>query len=326
MIKKLRLGRFSLFVAVLLSGTTSAQDPAPGKRVELDGFSLHYLAAGQGDLPVVLFHGEGDVALIWSLVLPKVGTFTKAIAIDEHGMGWSDYGHLANTLRQKAFDFRRLLKKEKIPGPYILVGHSKGGLIAQEFARRYLEDVAGMVLVDSSHVDFMLRFRQKDGSFKWQKVRSRAKGKPIPPIQDQPIPAYEFKHYPMKIDVSETVKDFGESEKKLFHALYNREASFPVGLKSYFSDELQWMASHPLDLGERPLVVISAGIRQYQGDDTYSEAQLIAVTEGLQKDLLNLSKQSQHMMAEKSGHRIQLDQPDLLVKAIRDLHSRLASK
>jgi pimeloyl-ACP methyl ester carboxylesterase len=122
-------------------------------RVDVGGYEMYLDCVGAGAPTVILEAGYDDVAETWSLVQPEVATFTRACVYDRAGLGQSDPGPEPRNSLQVVKELHALLDKADIEGPYILVGHSLGGMYARLFADRYQEDVVGLVLVDSSHID-----------------------------------------------------------------------------------------------------------------------------------------------------------------------------
>jgi len=117
---------------------------APGRIVG----GLHVCCAGHGGPVVVLEAGIAASSLSWALVQPRVAEFTRVLSYDRAGFGWSAEGACSGTALDSANALARLLEQSGEPGPYILVGHSFGGLIARVFEQRFPDKVAGMVLVD----------------------------------------------------------------------------------------------------------------------------------------------------------------------------------
>lgn len=87
----------------------------------------------------------------WSLVQPDVARITRACTYDRAGFGWSHAGPLPRTAGRVANELAQLLRSAEIPPPYVLVGHSFGGLVMRIFAARHPELTAGLVLVDPAH-------------------------------------------------------------------------------------------------------------------------------------------------------------------------------
>jgi pimeloyl-ACP methyl ester carboxylesterase len=124
--------------------------PPPGEMVDVGGHRLHIDCVGQGSPTVVLDAGLGAFSAQWVRVQRKVSGTTRVCAYDRAGMGWSEMGPEPRDARQISGELHTLLSKAGIEGPYVLVGHSFGGLYMQTYAARYPEEVAGVALVDSS--------------------------------------------------------------------------------------------------------------------------------------------------------------------------------
>ena len=124
--------------------------PPPGEMVGVGGHSLHINCAGQGGPTVVLDAGSGGFSAQWVRVQREVSGTTRVCAYDRAGMGWSEMGPEPRDAKQISGELHALLNGADIEGPYVLVGHSFGGLYMRTYAARYPDEVAGVVLVDSS--------------------------------------------------------------------------------------------------------------------------------------------------------------------------------
>src|SRR5918995_1339702 len=124
--------------------------PPPGEMVDVGGHSLHINCVGQGSPTVLLDAGSGGFSAQWVRVQRQVSDTTRVCAYDRAGMGWSEMGPDPRDARQITSELHTLLSKAGIEGPYVLVGHSFGGMYMQTYAARYPDEVAGVALVDSS--------------------------------------------------------------------------------------------------------------------------------------------------------------------------------
>ena len=124
--------------------------PPPGEMVDVGGYSLHINCVGQGTPIVVLDTGSGGFSAQWVRVQREVSDTTRVCAYDRAGMGWSEMGPEPRDAEQISSELHTLLKGAGIEGPFVLVGHSFGGLYTRTYAARYPDEVAGVVLVDSS--------------------------------------------------------------------------------------------------------------------------------------------------------------------------------
>jgi pimeloyl-ACP methyl ester carboxylesterase len=124
--------------------------PMPGQLIDVGGHRLHLSCTGAGTPTVVLEPGAGGTSSILGWITPAVARDTRVCVYDRAGRGWSEPADTAQDGAQIATDLHTLLQRGHVPGPYVLAGHSFGGLYALTFAARYPDEVAGMVLVDST--------------------------------------------------------------------------------------------------------------------------------------------------------------------------------
>ncbi len=126
----------------------SKPTPPPGRLVDIGTHRLHLYCVGDGFPTVVFDAALGASSLSWSLVHPAVARVTRACVYDRAGFAWSDGGPMPRTAGRLADELHHLLRTADVPGPYILVGHSFGGLVMRLFASRHADDVAGLVLIE----------------------------------------------------------------------------------------------------------------------------------------------------------------------------------
>jgi pimeloyl-ACP methyl ester carboxylesterase len=123
---------------------------APGTLYDVGGHRLHLDCHGHGSPTVVLSNGLGGISAGWARITGPLAATTRVCAYDRAGQGWSDETATPRDGAQSAEDLHHLLAKAGEQGPYVLVGHSTGGTYAMTYAARYPEQVAGLVLLDSS--------------------------------------------------------------------------------------------------------------------------------------------------------------------------------
>ena len=123
--------------------------PPPGQLVDVGGYRLHINCTGTGSPTVVIEAGLGDWSTSWGFVQPEVAKTTRVCTYDRAGMGWSEAGPLPRDAAQFAKELHTLLQNANIPGPYVMVGHSLGGLGVRVFVHDYASEVAGVVLIES---------------------------------------------------------------------------------------------------------------------------------------------------------------------------------
>ncbi len=124
--------------------------PMPGQLIDVGGHSLHLSCTGSGAPTVVLEAGGGEMSANMGWIAPAVARTTRVCVYDRAGRGWSQPADTPQDGHQIATDLHTLLRNANIPGPYVLAGHSFGGLYVLAYAASYPDEVAGMVLVDST--------------------------------------------------------------------------------------------------------------------------------------------------------------------------------
>ena len=158
-----RFGRWLLYpVAVLLAvvsvgaatetvlSRTAPGRAMPGQLVDVGGHRLHLHCTGSGSPTVVLEPGAGMSSSTMGWIAPAVARDTRVCVYDRAGRGWSDPTDTTQDATQIATDLHTLLQRANEPGPYVLAGHSFGGLYALTYAAQYPTEVAGMALIDST--------------------------------------------------------------------------------------------------------------------------------------------------------------------------------
>ena len=142
-------GLGGLYQATTKAPTTEA-GPMPGKLVDVGGYRLHLNCTGTGGPTVVLLNGLGETSPLWARVQPAVATTSRVCAYDRAGQGWSDDSPNPADATTAATDLHKLLTAAGETGPFVLAGHSSGGVHALTFTHLYPNDVAGVVLLDSA--------------------------------------------------------------------------------------------------------------------------------------------------------------------------------
>jgi pimeloyl-ACP methyl ester carboxylesterase len=124
--------------------------PIPGQLIDVGEHRLHLNCTGTGSPTVVLEPGAGAMSSNLGWITPAIARHTRVCVYDRVGRGWSEPADTPQDAAQIATDLHTLLQRGHVPGPYVLAGHSFGGLYALTFAARYPDEVAGMVLIDST--------------------------------------------------------------------------------------------------------------------------------------------------------------------------------
>lgn len=158
----LSIGGLALYQAVA-TADDQRSFPPPGQLVDVGGYRMHIYCMGEGSPTVILDAMFPGTVSNWGWVQPEIARTTRVCAYDRAGLGWSEPGPEPRTAQQAARELDTLLAAAEVPGPYILVGHSLGGLSARMYASMFPDRVAGMVLVEGTNPDSWVRRGQAEG-------------------------------------------------------------------------------------------------------------------------------------------------------------------
>ena len=259
----------------------------------------------------------GSNCLEWSLVQPEIAKFTRVCSYDRAGSAWSDASPLPRTSLNIADELHTLLKNANIPGPYILVGHSFGGLDIRLYASKYPNEVVGMVLVESSHEDQMKKMPHRPES-NFQELLVNPKIAPFLAsigafriLNNLSQSRAAIQMYPTHIQDMFIAE---ESTVKNVRAQTQENANFKTSLAQVKKDGGF--------LGEIPLIVITGGEEGTPQETGQSQEFLnrqAAVWNELQKDLVTKSTNGKQIFADHSAHGVPRLQPEIIVQAVHEL-------
>ena len=300
-----------------------AQFPPPGQRVDVGGFSLHIYCTGEGGPTVVVDTGMGDFSTGWQGIQPEVSRSVRICTYDRAGYGWSDSSPYPRTGAQMANELHQLLVNAKIDPPYILVGHSLGGLTVRVFASQYPDEVAGMILLDSGHEDQLERLPS-------EYLR----------LNDQQESYFSVLGFMSRFGILRLIGNSSNGANmappqvakmpKDVQPLYLMMLSHP----SFFDTTLAELRALPEitaqvratgSLGDLPLIVLTAdspddaALQSIGLGDDFPAAELQRSFNELQTELAALSTNSTQIIVKDSTHAIPLDKPDVVIKAILDM-------
>jgi pimeloyl-ACP methyl ester carboxylesterase len=322
----------ALRAVTVMAQSQSAQPPfpPPGKLVDVGGWRLHLNCTGEARASqptVILEAGVGDFSVEWSLVQPDVSKFARVCSYDRAGDGWSDLGPHPRTLRQIVYELHTLLDKGGVKPPLVLVGHSYGGWLVRLYASTYPAEVAGMVLVEAG-ADNPLRI-SPDG--KLGHSSDLVKGEPIPavkvsgPLRLSDIPPGALSQ--MKAGAQKLAQSPNEAPRDKLPPDAQRMRAWALAqvghiaaaVNQFENEELAGLraerakSEHPL--GDMPLIVLTRGKSEEEGPDGKA---FEAEHRRDHAAMAAMSRNGKLIIAEHSGHHVQIEEPELVIKAIRD--------
>jgi len=321
-----------LLMLIGIAGTiyqevTSATDqrdyPPPGILVEVGGHRLHLWCAGSGSPTVVLESGLGGFSYDWSYIREDIAGFTRVCVYDRAGYGWSDPVERPLSSFEAAEDLHELLANAGEFGPYILVGHSYGGILVRSFARMFPDDVAGMVLVDSAHENHGLRLILLEPLLEPQQSQLKMCSL-LSPLGLMRVIKLHHGAIPEDVPISAEAKAAWLS--RLYQNTFCGAALREI--QAYLSDIRQ--SAPPADLGDIPLVVLTRGrpvsldeLSASEGITQEAVDEMNQIVLEMQEELAGLSTNSAHRIVPDSGHYIHWDQPAVVLESIQEMVASL---
>ncbi|MBI3661740.1 MAG: alpha/beta fold hydrolase [Acidobacteria bacterium] len=311
-------------------GRDARRFPAPGRMIEVDGYRLHIRVmepehgVAPGTPTVLLEAGIAASSLSWSKVAPEVAKFARVVSYDRAGLGWSDASPRPRTPPHIVEELHALLDRAGVPRPLVLVGHSFGGYCVRYYAHKFPDEVVGMVLVDSVH------------PAEWERItpqqRRMIRGAVLFSRIGELLTRVGFVRFVLeRLERGATstpkmaARAFGPSAEKFLGRIVGEVRKLPPEVlpqvRAVWCRPLShkcmaaYVGSLPASaavvasiggLGALPLVVLSGS---HHPQPRARE----------QEDLARLSSNSKHIIASESAHWILLDEPELVVEAIREV-------
>jgi pimeloyl-ACP methyl ester carboxylesterase len=303
-------GVASLAYQAIAEASDRRRFPPPGHLVDIgNGRRLHLVTAGEGSPAVVIIPALSDNVLQWLPIVEEAASETQACVYDRAEVGWSDPPPRGRrTFDAMADDLHALLHAADIPPPYVVVGHSIGGVVARRFYVRYPDLVAGMALVESSHEDQGARVGAVDWRFGPARFIEVAARRQARILGGRRLAASVGLMRSFDAMVArEAPPEYAGANRAILLSARQRRASVRELLMA------ARMRGQPPELGSIPLAVLTRATRPGREPEVWAQ---------LQDELAALSSDSVYVHAERGGHYLQFDEPDLVVQAIRDLVRR----
>ena len=265
----------SIWIFLLVLYTTSVI--AKEKMVDFQNYQIHFKKAGKGEPKVIIEAGLGSGYDAYDTLLSAISEITTVGAYDRPGLGESSRSPSPRTLPVYVEELKKLLEKEKVNPPYILVGHSFGGLIIRYYANIYGDEVIGLIFIDPTPEGWVGYFKKTHSSEEIEKFNVA-----LDPEKNQStgVTKEEWKQIEYNCKLAEKIEV---------------PMNIPIRLLSatkYFEGH-QKIGYHPEDM------------------TVWAEMQA--------GSYMNSNKNSKHIITDKSGHSIQLTEPELIINSIKEL-------
>jgi pimeloyl-ACP methyl ester carboxylesterase len=258
-----------------------------GPRVRINGRQIAFCRMGSQSPTVIFETGLAAESSEWSPIQTSIGSTTLTLRYDRVGRGKSDPAQGIRTAEDMVGDLHSLLRVAGVPGPYILVGHSFGGLLMRLFAHWYRDEVCALVLVDAMN-----------------ETQFDVIGSALPPIEPDDPPALQ-------------------SFRKFWCGGWRDPQSTPEKI-DFAACFQQVRDAH--SLGQLPVRIISAGTAINSPFlPAHARSALQTSWNDLQSQLLRLSSDARQAFAPNSGHFVQRDAPEVIVETIRELMATVQS-
>ena len=281
-------------ISTFASAQTDTVSPSVlGKLIDVGARRVHIYCTGEGSPTVVV--ASGGFSFDWALVQPEIAQVTRICTYDPAGTAWSDPLPAQTTpyCAARVDELHQLLRNAGLPGPYVLVGYSIGGLVARLYAARYPNDISGVVFVDHAFID----------------TPKSAESKSPPSVNAVDSPPVLLSQSPIALDMEDdqNFAKLPDRDQQLHRwALSHSLRPTPEMAAECFSEVESADQKLAPPLGRKPVAVVSTLYKSPR----YAE---------LQKKLLTLSENSKQFIAENSSHMVIIDQPATVIRAILEV-------
>lgn len=293
--------------------------PPPGQMMNINGTNLHVNVMGtlkDDSFPVIIETGTGNFSYDWTQVQKELSKYTLTVTYDRPGNGWSEPTSRKYSVDSSLEDIKTIIDKVGSNKPFIIIGHSAGGIYARLFAQKYPSYIAGMILVDSRSeyfannlVEFNKKFFETQSQFTMKILSKlgvvRLIGKNFLPM-----------NMPSEISKTEYVNvhwdyDFFDSVEKEIQQI----------------PEAEKLLTPTKSLGSMPLTVITPADEHIAvvplGFSKDDELLVNKTWKDSQKWLSTLSSNSEYILAPGESHAIMYDNPELIVTSVQDMINKL---
>ncbi len=304
----------------LRSDTSPEPAPPVGRYYDVEGVRLLLHQSGSGGPAVVFLAGGGAVGLDYLNVQQRAAELTTSVTYDRAGTGWSDAVDLPRTSVDVTDELRALLNVAEVPAPYLMVGHSLGGLYARHYAQRFSGEVAGLVLLDPAHEDYSA-YMPKDLVDQWN---AWDPGEALP----DELPAELIQFYRHLFEQEMT--DWPEEISKVLVERHVSLAWLRAGLQEATNvEQLYDEVRHAGGMPDVPVIILTS-----MGIDPFKAAVSQGIPESLLREEIEGKRRlyttwahslhGENRLIEDVGHvTLHFRRPDAVLQAIQDLIDRL---
>ena len=304
----------------LRSDTSPEPAPPVGRYYDVEGVRLLLHQSGSGGPAVVFLAGGGAVGLDYLNVQQRAAQLTTSVTYDRAGTGWSDAVDLPRTSVDVTDELRALLNVAEVPAPYLMVGHSLGGLYARHYAQRFSGEVAGLVLLDPAHEDYSA-YMPKDLVDQWN---AWDPGEALP----DELPAELIQFYRHLFEQEMT--DWPEEISKVLVERHVSLAWLRAGLQEATNvEQLYDEVRHAGRMPDVPVIILTS-----MGIDPFKAAVSQGIPESLLREEIEGKRRlyttwahslhGENRLIEDVGHvTLHFRRPDAVLQAIQDLIDRL---
>jgi pimeloyl-ACP methyl ester carboxylesterase len=322
------IGRALLVIAAILvvtglAGATvranlRAKFPPAGQMVDVGGYRMHIHCQGSGSPTVIIEAGQGGMGLLYQNIQKEIARDTRVCIYDRAGLGWSEMGRKPRSAQVVVDELHRLLQKTGVDGPYVLVGHSLGGLFTLLYTHTYPQEVAGIILLDSPHMDRLTRAPQKE----IDTMRSIGR---VMPVYYTVLTAFALTGIPVLLPagavdaqgLSSEVAEVNSAVQKASIRVIQGSAAELAALEAYYQ---QIQEANITSFGEIPVIAMThtrpEGYMGFSPEEVEASEQMWLQ---FQYELAGLSSQGKVIIAENAGHNIHIEQPQMVIETIRDV-------
>ncbi|WMW80054.1 alpha/beta hydrolase [Undibacterium cyanobacteriorum] len=267
-----------LAFALYVLGTQTVSAQGTEKMVTVSNGQLHSIEAGEGPYTVIFESGFMSDLSVWHKVAPAITKQAKIIVYSRAGVGKSPARSQPLNLSQHTDELKQLIDGLQIKTPIVLVGHSYGGWVVREFAAKYPQQIAGLVLVDPANESLELELR--------------------------------------KINPEKVMQD-----QKRLESMAPPAAKADLALVQKIFDEAKLPTTSAIP--DVPMAILTS-TQVTRNNPFYQEtAPALAVKRELHSRLFTQFSNGAHIVTNQSGHHIQLDEPHLVIEAIKVVISNI---